>query len=65
MEGYKVIRKIGFDTHGLPVEVQVEKKLGFSGKKDIEEYGIEAFNAECRKSVWENEKTFSDLFDWA
>lgn len=61
MQGYKVIRKIGWDTHGLPVEVQVEKKLGFNGKKDIEEYGIEAFNAECRKSVWENEKTFSDL----
>lgn len=61
MQGYQVIRKIGWDTHGLPVEVQVEKKLGFSGKKDIEEYGIEAFNAECRKSVWENEKTFSDL----
>ena len=61
MQGYKVIRKIGWDTHGLPVEVQVEKKLGFNGKKDIEEYGIETFNAECRKSVWENEKTFSDL----
>ena len=61
MQGYKVLRKIGWDTHGLPVEVQVEKKLGFSGKGDIENYGIKEFNEECKKTVWENEKAFSDL----
>jgi len=61
MQGYKVLRKIGWDTHGLPVEVQVEKKLGFSGKGDIENYGIKEFNEECRKAVWENEKAFCDL----
>lgn len=61
MQGYKVLRKVGWDTHGLPVEVQVEKQLGFNGKKDIEKYGIEKFNAECRKTVWANEKAFSDL----
>ncbi len=61
MQGYKVIRKIGWDTHGLPVELQVEKKLGFNSKNDIEDYGIEEFNQKCRESVWENEKTFTDL----
>jgi len=61
MQGYKVLRKIGWDTHGLPVEVQVEKKLGFTGKNDIEEYGIEKFNKECKSAVWENEKAFCDL----
>ena len=40
MQGNKVLRKVGWDTHGLPVEVQVEKELGFEGKKDIEKYGI-------------------------
>ena len=44
MQGYKVLRKVGWDTHGLPVEVQVEKELGFSGKGDIEKYGIKEFN---------------------
>ena len=61
MQGYKVLRKVGWDTHGLPVEVQVEKKLGFSSKSDIEKYGIKEFNEECRKAVWENEKAFCDL----
>ena len=61
MQGYKVLRKVGWDTHGLPVEVQVEKKLGFNGKNDIEKYGIKEFNEECRKAVWENEKAFCDL----
>ena len=61
MQGYKVLRKVGWDTHGLPVEVQVEKQLGFNGKKDIETYGIEKFNAVCSKTVWANEKAFSDL----
>ena len=61
MQGYKVLRKVGWDTHGLPVELQVEKELGFNGKKDIERYGIKEFNQKCRESVWKNEKTFTDL----
>ena len=61
MKGYQVYRKVGWDTHGLPVELQVEKELGFTGKGDIENYGIEAFNQKCRESVWKNEKSFSDL----
>ena len=61
MQGYKVIRKVGWDTHGLPVEVQVEKELGFSGKNDIEKYGIKQFNEKCRESVWKNEKAFRDF----
>ena len=50
MQGYRVLRKIGWDTHGLPVEVQVEKKLGFTGKGDIEKYGIKEFNQNVGKS---------------
>ena len=61
MQGYKVIRKVGWDTHGLPVEVQVEKELGFSEKNDIEKYGIKEFNEKCRESVWKNEKAFRDF----
>lgn len=61
MQGYKVLRKVGWDTHGLPVEVQVEKELGFSGKTDIEKYGIKEFNEKCRESVWKNEKAFKDF----
>ena len=61
MKGYKVVRKIGWDTHGLPIENHVEKKLGFKSKKEIEEFGIENFNKECRKSVRENEDAFTDL----
>jgi len=53
MRGYHVRRKGGWDTHGLPVELQVEKKLGLNSKKAIEEYGIAKFNRECRDSVWE------------
>ena len=52
MRGYHVRRRAGWDTHGLPVELQVEKELGFSGKKDIERYGIAAFNKKCRDSVF-------------
>ena len=61
MKGERVLRKIGWDTHGLPVEVQVEKKLGFKDKTDIEKFGIKEFDEECRKTVWENEKAFADL----
>lgn len=63
MKGKRVLRKIGWDTHGLPVEVQVEKELGFNGKKDIEKYGIEAFNKKCREAVWKNEEAFTKLTD--
>lgn len=51
MRGYHVPRRAGWDTHGLPVELEVEKQLGFKGKKDIEVYGIAAFNKKCRESV--------------
>ncbi len=51
MRGYRVERRAGWDTHGLPVELQVEKELGFTGKKDIEDYGIAEFNKKCRESV--------------
>ncbi len=63
MKGYRVLRKVGWDTHGLPVEVNVEKKLGFSGKSDIEKYGIEAFNKLCKETVWDNENAFKKLTD--
>ena len=63
MKGHRVLRKIGWDTHGLPVEVNVEKKLGFSGKNDIEKYGIKEFNELCRETVWENEEAFRKLTD--
>lgn len=53
MRGYHVRRKGGWDTHGLPVELQIEKKLGLKSKKDIEEYGIAEFNKLCKDSVWE------------
>ncbi|EHA7759271.1 isoleucine--tRNA ligase, partial [Enterococcus faecalis] len=55
MQGYQVKRKAGWDTHGLPVEIEVEKKLGLSSKQDIEEYGIAEFNQKCRESVFEYE----------
>ena len=61
MKGNKVLRKVGWDTHGLPVEVQVEKQLGFSGKNDIEKYGIKEFNEKCRETVWDNEEAFEKL----
>ncbi len=53
MRGYHLRRKGGWDTHGLPVELQVEKKLGLNSKKAIEEYGVAKFNQECKKNVWE------------
>ena len=52
MKGYRVIRKAGWDTHGLPVELEIEKKLGISGKEQIEEYGVEKFVKECKDSVF-------------
>ena len=52
MQGYRVIRKAGWDTHGLPVELEIEKKLGISGKEQIEEYGVEKFVKECKESVF-------------
>ncbi len=52
MKGYSALRKAGWDTHGLPVELEVEKKLGLDGKPQIEQYGIEPFIQECKKSVW-------------
>ena len=61
MKGYHVPRKAGWDCHGLPVELAVEKELGFSGKKDIEDYGIAAFNAKCRESVLRHVGAFADL----
>jgi isoleucyl-tRNA synthetase len=51
MRGYRVARRAGWDTHGLPVELEVEKELGFTHKKEIEDYGIAAFNKKCRESV--------------
>ena len=51
MQGYRVKRKIGLDTHGLPIEVNVEKKLGFKTKADIEEFGVENFCKECNKAT--------------
>ena len=59
MQGYRVVRKVGWDTHGLPVEVAVEKELNFNGKGDIEKYGIKEFNQKCRESVWKNEEYFT------
>ncbi len=52
MRGYYVLRKAGWDTHGLPVEIEVEKELGLTNKKEIEKYGIAKFNARAKKSVW-------------
>jgi len=61
MKGYHVPRKAGWDCHGLPVELAVEKELGFTGKKDIEAYGIAAFNERCRESVLRHVGAFADL----
>ncbi len=61
MKGYDAPRIGGWDTHGLPVELEVEKDLGFSGKAQIEEYGIERFNALCRQSAHRYIKEFDDM----
>lgn len=61
MQGYRVTRKAGWDTHGLPVEIEVEKQLGFSGKQDIEKYGIKDFNEKCKASVFSYESMWRDM----
>ncbi|MDA0567050.1 isoleucine--tRNA ligase [Streptomonospora sp. S1-112] len=61
MRGYHVDRKAGWDCHGLPVEVAVEKELGLSGKKDIEEFGVAEFNARCREAVLRNVDAFTAM----
>ncbi len=61
MRGFKVERKAGWDTHGLPVEIEVEKELGLDSKAKVEEYGIDKFNAECQKSVFRYKKEWDDL----
>lgn len=61
MRGYAVRRKAGWDTHGLPVEIEVEKQLNMSGKQDIEKYGIKEFNEKCRESVFTYEGMWRDM----
>ncbi|MBL7261717.1 isoleucine--tRNA ligase [Paractinoplanes lichenicola] len=61
MKGFHVARKAGWDCHGLPVELAVEKELGFSGKQDIEAYGVAEFNARCRASVTRHTDAFAEL----
>ena len=63
MKGYRVQRKGGWDTHGLPVELEVEKELGLKSKRDIEEYGIEEFNQKCRDSVFRYVKEWETMTD--
>ncbi|HIQ98560.1 MAG TPA: isoleucine--tRNA ligase [Candidatus Scybalocola faecavium] len=61
MKGYQVPRKAGWDTHGLPVELEVEKKLGLDGKEQIEEYGLEPFIEHCKESVWKYKGMWEDF----
>ena len=63
MKGMHVLRKAGWDTHGLPVELEVEKKLGFDHKTEIEAYGIEPFIGECKKSVWQYTNEWKQMSD--
>ena len=63
MKGKKVLRKAGWDTHGLPVELEVEKLLGLDGKEQIEKYGIEPFIKKCRESVWKNKGMWEEFSD--
>ena len=60
MKGYMVPRKAGWDTHGLPVELEVEKALGLDGKEQIEEYGIAPFIEKCKESVWKYKGMWED-----
>nr|WP_199229086.1 isoleucine--tRNA ligase [Sporanaerobacter acetigenes] len=61
MEGYQVKRKAGWDTHGLPVEIEVEKQLKLNKKQDIEDYGIEKFNKQCKESVFKYESLWREM----
>jgi len=61
MKGYNVLRKAGWDTHGLPVELEVEKQLGINGKPQIEDYGVEPFIKACKQSVWKYKKEWEDI----
>ncbi|WP_055665357.1 isoleucine--tRNA ligase [Desnuesiella massiliensis] len=61
MKGYKVLRKAGWDTHGLPVELEIEKKLGISGKQEIEKYGVEDFIKQCKESVFTYSSMWKDM----
>ena len=63
MKGYKVLRKAGWDTHGLPVELEVEKTLGLDGKDQIEGYGVEPFIEKCKESVWTYEQEWRSMSD--
>ena len=61
MKGHKILRKAGWDTHGLPVELEVEKLLGLDGKEQIEQYGLEPFIAKCKESVWKYKGMWEDF----
>ncbi len=61
MKGYEVPRKAGWDTHGLPVELEVEKMLGLDGKEQIEQYGLEPFIGHCKESVWKYKGMWEDF----
>lgn len=63
MKGYNVLRKAGWDTHGLPVELEVEKTLGIDGKQDIEKFGIEPFIQKCKESVWKYKGEWEKMSD--
>ena len=63
MKGYRVLRKAGWDTHGLPVELEVEKTLGLDGKDQIEGYGVEPFIGKCKESVWTYEQEWRSMSD--
>ncbi|MCL2873448.1 MAG: isoleucine--tRNA ligase [Defluviitaleaceae bacterium] len=63
MKGYHILRKAGWDTHGLPVELEVEKALGISGKPEIEKYGVEPFIKQCKESVWKYETAWREMSD--
>ncbi|MEG2207927.1 MAG: class I tRNA ligase family protein, partial [Clostridia bacterium] len=63
MKGKDVLRKAGWDTHGLPVELEVEKLLGLDGKPQIEQYGIEPFIKKCKESVWKYQQEWEEMSD--
>ena len=63
MKGKKILRKAGWDTHGLPIELEVEKLLGINGKEQIEKYGIEPFIKKCRESVWKYKGMWEEFSD--